>query len=49
MVLPITTAQAPICCAFTEGSFLVRLMTSVHRHYFAPSHDEFKPALSRFC
>jgi len=42
-VLPITTAQAIIYRAFTEGKFPVRLLKSVHRHYFLPSYDEFKP------
>jgi hypothetical protein len=42
-VLPITTAQALIYRAFTEGRFPVRLLKSVHRHYFMPAHEEFKP------
>lgn len=42
-VLPITTAQALIYRAFTEGKFPVRLLRSVHRHYFEPQHEEFKP------
>lgn len=42
-VLPITTAQALIYRAFTEGKFPIRLMRSVHRHYFEPQHEEFKP------
>ena len=41
--LPITTAQALIYRAFTEARFPVRLMRSVHRHYFLPEHEEFKP------
>ena len=41
--LPITTAQALIYRLFTEGKFPVRLMKSVHRHYFLPQHEEFKP------
>jgi hypothetical protein len=42
-VLPITTAQALIYRAFTEGKFPVRLLKSVHEHYFNPKYDEFKP------
>lgn len=42
-VLPITTAQALIYRAFTEGKFPIRLLRSVHSHYFTPQHDEFKP------
>jgi hypothetical protein len=42
-VLPITTAQALIYRAFTEGKFPVRLLKSVHKNYFEPSYDEFKP------
>jgi hypothetical protein len=42
-VLPITTAQALIYRAFTEGKFPVRLLKSVHQHYFTPTHEEFKP------
>lgn len=42
-VLPITTAQALIYRAFTEGKFPVRLLKSVHQNYFEPSYDEFKP------
>jgi hypothetical protein len=42
-VLPITTAQALIYRAFTEGKFPVRLLKSVHRNYFLPSYEEFKP------
>jgi hypothetical protein len=42
-VLPITTAQALIYRAFTEGKFPVRLLKSVHQNYFLPSYDEFKP------
>ena len=41
--LPITTAQALIYRAFTEGKFPVRLMRSVHSHYFEPKHEEFQP------
>jgi len=41
-VLPITTAQALIYRAFTEGRFPVRLLKSVHRHYFEPQHEEFQ-------
>ncbi len=36
-VLPITTAQALIYRAFTEERFPVRLLKSVHRHYFVPA------------
>lgn len=42
-VLPITTAQALIYRAFTEGKFPIRLLRSVHRHYFEPQCDEFRP------
>jgi hypothetical protein len=42
-VLPITTAQALIYRAFTEGKFPVRLLQPVHRHYFHPEHEEFQP------
>lgn len=42
-VLPITTAQALIYRAFTEGKFPIRLMRSVHSHYFEPRYDEFRP------
>ena len=42
-ILPITTAQALIYRAFTEGKFPVRLLKSVHSHYFTPQHEEFKP------
>ena len=42
-VLPITTAQALIYRAFTEGKFPVRLLKSVHNNYFNPGYDEFKP------
>jgi hypothetical protein len=42
-VLPITTAQALIYRAFTEGRFPVRLMKSVDNNYFRPQHEEFKP------
>jgi len=42
-VLPITTAQALVYRAFTEGRFPIRLLRSVHSHYFEPRHDEFKP------
>lgn len=42
-VLPITTAQALIYRAFTEGRFPVRLLKSVHRQYFEPQYEEFKP------
>ncbi len=42
-VLPITTAQALIYRAFTEGKFPVRLLKSVHSHYFTPRHEEFQP------
>jgi hypothetical protein len=41
--LPITTAQALIYRAFTEGKFPVRLLKSVHKNYFEPQHEEFKP------
>lgn len=42
-MLPITTVQALIYRAFTEESFPVRLMRSVHEHYFHPRYYEFKP------
>lgn len=42
-VLPITTAQALIYRAFTEGKFPIRLLRPVHSHYFEPKYDEFKP------
>lgn len=42
-VLPITTAQALIYRAFTEGKFPVRLMRGVHNHYFTPKYEEFQP------
>jgi hypothetical protein len=42
-VLPITTAQALIYHAFTEERFPVRLMRSVHAHYFTPKYEEFQP------
>ena len=42
-VLPITTAQALIYRAFTEGRFPIRLLRSVHGNYFDPQHEEFKP------
>jgi len=42
-VLPITTAQALIYRAFTEGKFPVRLLKTVHTNYFEPKYDEFKP------
>lgn len=42
-VLPITTAQALIYRAFTEGKFPVRLLKSVHQHYFEPKYEEFQP------
>ena len=41
-VLPITTAQALIYRAFTEGKFPIRLMRSVHTHYFKPKYEEFQ-------
>ena len=41
--LPITTAQALIYRAFTEAHFPVRLLKSVHEHYFNPKYEEFKP------
>lgn len=37
------SAQALIYRAFTEGPFPLRLMKSVHSHYFAPRHEEFQP------
>lgn len=40
--LPITTAQALIYRAFTEGKFPIRLLRSVHKNYFEPQHDEFR-------
>ena len=41
--LPITTAQALIYRAFTEGRFPIRLMRSVDEHYFRPKYEEFQP------
>jgi hypothetical protein len=29
--------------AFTEGKFPIRLLRSVHKHYFVPGYEEFKP------
>jgi len=42
-VLPITTAQALIYRAFTEGRFPIRLLRSVDSNYFRPQHEEFRP------
>jgi hypothetical protein len=36
-------AQALIYRAFMQERFPLRLMKSVHSHYFAPRHDEFQP------
>jgi hypothetical protein len=36
-------AQAMIYRAFTEGKFPLRLMKSVHSHYFLPRYEEFQP------
>lgn len=36
-------AQALIYRAFMQEKFPLRLMKSVHSHYFAPRHDEFQP------
>jgi hypothetical protein len=36
-------AQALIYRAFMQERLPLRLMKSVHSHYFAPRHDEFKP------
>jgi hypothetical protein len=37
------SARVMIYKAFMENRFPVTLMKSVHRHYFAPEHDAFKP------
>ncbi len=37
------SAQALIYRAFTEGKFPLRMMKSVHSHYFAPRHEDFQP------
>jgi len=42
-VLPITTAQALIYRAFTEGRFPIRLLRPVHANYFHPTVEDFRP------